>query len=105
VKTTDMLSLLTGQVLEEELEMTLADLCRASQLPAEQVIEFVEYGVIEPRGEEPGAWRFAGISLRRIHSARRLQRDLGVNTAGVALALELLEEMEQLRARLRRLEK
>ena len=40
--------------------------------------------------------------LRRVRRAQRLQRDLGVNTPGIALALELLEEVESLRARLRR---
>jgi len=33
--------------------------------------------------------------------ALRLQQDLGVNLAGAALALQLLEEAETLRARLR----
>jgi chaperone modulatory protein CbpM len=33
--------------------------------------------------------------------ASRLQRDLGVNLAGAALALELLQEIEALRARLK----
>jgi chaperone modulatory protein CbpM len=33
----------------------------------------------------------------------RLQRDLGINLAGIAVALDLLDEVETLRARLRRL--
>jgi len=33
--------------------------------------------------------------------AFRLQHDLGINLAGVALVLDLLEEIEQLRSRLR----
>jgi len=33
--------------------------------------------------------------------ALRLQRDLGLNLAGAALALELLDEVEALRAQLR----
>jgi chaperone modulatory protein CbpM len=65
----------------------------------------VEHGVIDPVGGEPAEWRFVGVSLRRVRITRNLQRDLGVNTPGAALALELLEELEELRARLRRLEK
>jgi chaperone modulatory protein CbpM len=34
-----------------------------------------------------------------------MQRDLGINTPGAALALDLLDELEQLRSRLRRFEK
>jgi chaperone modulatory protein CbpM len=96
----DLLPLMSGQVVEEEIELTLADLCRACQLRAEQVFDLVDEGVIEPVGGEPGHWRFAGASLRRVRVALTLQRDLGVNCAGAALALDLLEEMEALRARL-----
>ena len=35
----------------------------------------------------------------------RLQRELEVNLAGVALALDLMEEIQQLRRRLQRLER
>ena len=102
--TNEMLSLLSGEVLEEDVELTLAELCQACQLPAEQLFELVEEGVIDPRGPDPLHWRFHGISLRRVRCVRRLRQDLGVNVAGAALALDLLEELEQLRDRLRRLE-
>ena len=95
---------LVGAILEEEVELTLADLCRASQLPAERVIEWVHEGVVEPVGRNPESWSFRGVSLRRVRCARRLEEDLGVNTAGIALALDLLDEIERLRARLGRFE-
>jgi len=53
-----------------------------------------------PEGTAPERWRFPGMQLRRARVAVRLQRDLGVNTAGAALALQLLDEIEALRARL-----
>lgn len=97
-------SLLRGELLDESIELTLAELCRVCQLPAERIFEFVDEGIVEPRGRDPARWRFHSISIRRVRRAQRLERDLGVNTPGVALALELLEELEQLRARLARLE-
>lgn len=100
----ELLSLLTGELLEEHVELTLADLCRACELPTERVIELVEEGVIEPLGRDPGEWRFRGVSIRRVRCVQRLERDLGVNVAGAALALDLLEELGRLRVRLRRLE-
>jgi len=100
----EILSLLSGELLEEDVELTLADLCRACQLPAEQLLDLVEQGVVEPQGGDPSHWRFSGISIRRVRCAQRLEHDLGVNHAGAALALELLEELDQLRTRLRRLE-
>ncbi len=40
-------------------------------------------------------WRFSGAALRRARLALRLERDLELNLAGVALALELMEELER----------
>lgn len=96
--------LLRGDLIDEDVEMTLAQLCRACELSEAQIIELVEQGVIDPLGPEPAEWRFVSVSLRRVRITRNLQRDLGVNAPGAALALELLEEIEELRARLRRLE-
>jgi len=101
---THIIELLSGELLEEDIELTLAELCRACGLPADRVVELVEEGVVDPTGQDPTCWRFSAISIRRVHSARRLERDLGVNAAGAALALDLLEELERLRARLQRLE-
>lgn len=95
---------LVGTILEEEVVLTLAELCRASELSAERVIELANEGIVEPIGRHPESWRFRGVNLRRIRCAQRLREDLGVNTAGVALALDLLDEVEQLRARLSRFE-
>jgi chaperone modulatory protein CbpM len=95
---------LSGVVLEEEIELSLTDLCRACELTSERVFELVEEGVIEPLGGDPAQWRFHGVSVRRVRRAQRLERDLGVNVAGAALAIELLEELERLRAQLKRFE-
>jgi len=96
--------LLYGDLLDEDVEMTLEQLCRACELSETQIIELVEQGIIDPLGPEPAEWRFVSVSLRRVRITRNLQRDLGVNAPGAALALELLEEIEELRARLRHLE-
>lgn len=94
----------TGDVLEEDVEFSMAELCGACRVSAERLMELIEYGVLEPLDEQPGHWRFRGVSVRRVRSAVRLERDLGVNLSGAALALDLLEEIERLRARLRRFE-
>ncbi|MBP1152859.1 hypothetical protein JOD69_004728 [Methylocaldum sp. RMAD-M] len=44
-------------------------------------------------------WQFNTAALRRLQTALHLQRDLGVNLPGAALALDLLEELEALRRR------
>lgn len=96
------ISLETGELLDDETELTLADLCRACEVTAEQILAFVGEGLVDPLGRDPRQWRFHGIHLRRVRCALRLERDLGVNVAGAALAIDLLEELEALRAQLRR---
>lgn len=93
-----------GFVLEDQTELTLADLCRACATQAKVVIELVDEGLIAPSGPTPEYWRFTGLHVQRARVALRLQEDLGVNLAGAALALQLLEELETLRSRLRVLE-
>ena len=100
----EKLTVVLGDLLDDDAEMSLAELCSACELSEAQIFELVDQGVIDPVGREPGRWRFVGVSLRRIRITRNLQRDLGVNAPGAALALDLLEELEELRARLRRFE-
>ena len=93
-----------GMLLDDEVRLTLSDLCRATGLHAEALIAMVEEGLIEPRGDSPRSWRFPATALARLNTAVRLQRDLQLNVSGVALALDLLDEVRALRARVRALE-
>lgn len=94
----------TSPFSDDDIELTLAELCQAAQLPAERIIDFIETGVIEPQGRQPTQWRFSGVCVRRVTSAVRIQKDLGVNEPGLALVLDLVQEIETLRRRLQRLE-
>ena len=98
----EIVPLLMGEVVDEEGELTLAELSRICHLPAEQLIELVEEGIAEPIGRDNRHWRFQVTSVRRVHCAIQLRRDLGINWSGAALALDLLDEIETLRLRLRR---
>ncbi|AJF05459.1 chaperone modulator CbpM [Geoalkalibacter subterraneus] len=99
----DLLPILSGSLLDDRTTLSLAELSRACTVTAERVIELVEEGILEPQGSEPLHWRFPGSSLRRARTALHLQRDLDINLPGVALALELLDELERLRCELMRL--
>jgi chaperone modulatory protein CbpM len=100
----DLSNLMSGDLLDEDRALTLGELSRVCRLPAERILELVDEGLIEPQGRNPVQWVFQGVSVRRVRCAQRLQRDLGVNSAGAALALDLLEELERLRARLHRMD-
>lgn len=95
---------LAGFILEDQEELTLDDLCRACAAQSELIVDLVHEGLLAPLGAAPEVWRFTGVHLHRATVAVRLQRDLGVNPAGAALALELMDELDSLRAQLSRLE-
>ena len=87
-------------ILEEQDDLTLSDLSQAYAVNATWIVQLVDAGVIVPHGREPHRWRFNGRHLHLTGVALRLQRDLGINLAGIALVLQLYEELETLRAAL-----
>ena len=66
----------------------------------DQVDGLVHEGVLDPLGDTPDDWHFAGAALQRARRAVRLMRDLEINPPGVALALELIDEIRRLEAAL-----
>jgi chaperone modulatory protein CbpM len=96
---------LEGQIVNEDVEFTLVELCRVSGASTEEVTVWVAEGAFEPRGAGPQEWRFSGTELRRVCTAHHLARDLEINPPGIALALDLLDEIEALQAYSRRTRK
>jgi len=90
------LTVLQCQVVEEDVPMSLAELCRAGGTEHELVVQLVEHGVVEPQGAGPQAWVFAGTSLQRTRVALRLLHDLELNLPGAALAVDLLDQIARL---------
>lgn len=84
--------------------LTLQELCRFCDADEKWVVELVQHGVIEPRGDDAQHWEFRGVSIARAKKARRLNRDLGINTPGVAMVLDLLQERDRILRRLARYE-
>ncbi len=94
------LKLVTGVVLDENVQFTLVELCCLCESNAEYIIELVDEGLLEPEGSSTPDWRFDSKALKRLQKTIHLQRDLRVNLAGAALALDLLDEVEELRRKL-----
>ncbi len=91
----------SGMLLDEQNEISLEELMQACSCDIEWVIELVNEGILEPIDKDSQQWCFSGVSLLRAHTTMRLQKDLGVNLAGAALALDLMLEIETLRARIK----
>jgi chaperone modulatory protein CbpM len=96
-----------SDVMEESTEITLTELCRACNTEERMIVELVDEGVMEgismQKSQATQEWRFSGIHLRQARIATRLQRDLGVNLEGAALAMQLLNEIDILRKQLSRM--
>lgn len=91
-------------IIDEQHTLTLAELSHTCAVQTGYIIELVDEGLLTPEipteEPEPYHWRFTGTQIRRARIALRLQNDLGINLAGVALALQLLDEIEALQRRL-----
>jgi chaperone modulatory protein CbpM len=90
-------SVLVGHIVEEAEVLDAEQLCSLCAVERQYLLELVEHGVVE--AVAAGELRFAGASLRRVRLAMRLRRDLGVNAAGVALVIELLDRIDALERR------
>lgn len=83
-----------GQVIET---LTMTELCHFCDADSAWVVELVEHGALDPHDTTSIEWEFHAIAIARARKARRLQRDLAVNVAGIAVILDLLEERDALR--------
>ena len=90
--------------IEAMPELTMEELCEACSVSPEYIEEIIGYGVIEPMGTLD-QMRFTEIDLRRVRTILHLQNDLEINVAGAALVVDLMEEIEDMRARMEILEK
>ena len=92
-----------GAIVENEIHMSIVELSQATSTSEELIMVWVSEGVLSPTGSSPQDWRFGGDSLHRTKTAMRLSKDLEINTPGLALALQLLDQISDLRAQLIRL--
>ena len=80
------------------VQLDMRTLCQEADITADWVIEIVEHGIVQPSGRTPDDWLFddrAPVTLKR---AVKLHQELELEWEGVALALELLEEVQHLRS-------
>ncbi len=89
-----------GSIVEDEVHMSIVEISQATRAPEELIMSWVSEGVLSPAGSSPEDWRFSGDSLKRAKTAAHLSYDLELNTPGVALALDLLDEIRRLRNQL-----
>jgi len=81
----------------QDVSLTLKELCDICRVSSQLIDDLVEYEIIIPKQSNQEQWLFDIAELKRIQTALRLQRHLELNWAGVALVLDLLDEIHTLR--------
>lgn len=86
------------EIVDEQTTFTLVEICERGGVRSEFVVALVDYGVIAPVNDgSENQWAFDAAALARLCRAQRLQRDLEINLPGLAVSLDLLDEVEELR--------
>lgn len=93
---------MTCELLQEDYVLTIEEICETCQLSRVKIQSYIEEGIVEVSGSEASQWRFSEIMIVQIKKATRLENDLGLNPAGVALALDLMSQIDDLKNQLKR---
>jgi len=91
---------LPAEIFDDYTGLSVDELSRLCAVDRTYIVELVEEGVLSVTRVDSAEWFFSGAALRRARTALRLQRDLEINLPGVALALDLMEELDRLRREL-----
>lgn len=89
---------------EEILEgacLSLEQLCTAAALDRDWLVRRVEEGLIPVSGVALAEWRFAAVQVARARRMRDIERTYAAEPELAALVADMLEELDELRARLR----
>ncbi len=90
---------LIGSLLEDSW-LTLEQVAAACRVEPEWLLRHVQEGLISDAESVAGIWRFSQSSLLRARRMRALERDFDAVPELAALMADLLEEMDEMRARL-----
>lgn len=94
----------TGSIVDESTLISFKEFCKLCGVDEEYITELVELGILEPEDENVSIWKFSILQLQRFQKAQRLRYGLKLNLSGVALGLDLLEQIEILERKLKMLE-
>jgi chaperone modulatory protein CbpM len=87
--------------LEEQRDVTLAELAELSGFSEEELRELEACGAIAPVDPDAEPPRFGSQCIVAVRTAHRLRADFELDTQGLAVALALLERVNALEAELR----
>ena len=93
--------ILTGTIAEDAC-FTVEQFCAVCAIEREWLIRHVEEGLIPVSGTVVTEWRFTTTTLARVRRMREIERTFDAAPELAALMADMVEELDELRARLRR---
>lgn len=90
---------LHSELLDESHTLSAEELCERCRVEISWIKEMVAQGILNPI---EGSGQFTEVTVTTVRTARRLQIDFELSAAGVALAMDLLSEIDRLKRELRR---
>ena len=92
--------ILIGSLMEDSW-LTLEQLAAACAVETQWLLRHIEEGLFPDVQSVAGTWRFTSASLVRARRMRELERDFEAVPELAALVADLLDEIDELRIRLR----
>jgi len=92
--------------IEEQGQVTYAELVAMADMPEHEVRDLVRYGALAPIDQaaaQPPQWRFRAEALLIVRKARGLRRELDLDAHAVSIVLSYLERIDALESELRAL--
>ena len=89
--------------MSDEMDfLTLDQLCSVCALERDWLVLRVREGLIPALGDSDTEWRFTTTTLSRVRRMHHIERSYDAAPELAALVADMLEEMDALRARVRR---
>ena len=93
-------TMITGIVMDEDTVFSWVEVCEECDISEDVLWDILEHGLSSTHAAPLQQLSFDRQMLDKIRAVRRLQHDLGLNSAGAVLVLELLDELEDVQQEL-----
>jgi DNA-binding transcriptional MerR regulator len=93
---TDVVAISHREEEHHQPEMTLEALAMRARIHPAQVLQLVDFGLVEAVRQQDAVLFFDPAIVPRLGMICRLRRDLGINLEGVAVVLDLLQKLRAL---------
>lgn len=77
--------------------LSVEQFCNTVPLPKEHLRDIVDLGIINPEGNQPDKWQFDVDMVCCARRASQLRQQLEVDWPGIAVAMQLLDQIDQLK--------